>query len=163
MRRCCGSPCCQEVAPFYLPCTVCRPRFGHRRVAKGHVDYGTHATAAVSLADKYYVITCLRSSPLVTAGHRVQGQPMEVNNTKRRHQYSKSDKVEEVFSITVNGFVKPVHHRAADSGTRIHIFAWNTGLAIAYSAVLSILFFSLCVFNIHVNLILNDLCKFFLR
>lgn len=71
--------------------------------------------------------------------------------------------VKKSLGFSVNGFVKPVHHRAANAGMWVHVLARNTGLAIAYSAVLSILFFSLCVFNIHVNLILNDLCKFFLR
>ena len=40
--------------------------------------------------------------------------------------------VEEAFRVAVNGFVQPVHHGAADTRVRVHVFAGNTGLAIAH-------------------------------
>ncbi len=40
--------------------------------------------------------------------------------------------VEEAFRIAVNGFVKPVHHGAADAGVRVHILARNSRLAVAH-------------------------------
>ena len=39
--------------------------------------------------------------------------------------------VEEAFRVAVDRLVQPVRHGAADARVRVHVFAQNTGLAIA--------------------------------